>query len=115
MEVGIDIEKNERFKHLKENVLQRAFTKNELKYAFKFKNYHENLCSIWCVKEATVKAFSNLKIPFQEIEVTATPEGRPYIKKNKTIKEELKKLGFSQIKISLSHSQDYSTAICIIY
>lgn len=115
MEIGIDIEKNERFKNLNERVLNRAFTKNELAYAMKFVNYHENLCSLWCVKEATVKAFSNLKIPFQEIEVAATSDGRPYIIKNETIKKELAKLGFSEIKISLSHSEDYSTAVCLIY
>ena len=95
--------------------MHRAFTKNELAYAFKFKNYHENLCALWCVKEATVKAFSNLKIPFQEIEVSSTPEGRPFIIKNQTIKTELEKLGLTDIKISISHSQDYSTAICILY
>ena len=115
MEIGIDIEKNERFKNASKKLLERAFTKNELAYAMKFVNYHENLCSLWCVKEATVKAFSNTKIPFQEIEVASTPEGRPYIVKNETIKSELAKLGVSEIKISLSHADDYSTAVCLIY
>ena len=115
MEVGIDIEKNERFKNVSAHLIERAFTKNEIEYAKKFVNSHEQFCAFWCVKEACVKAFSNLKIPYQEIEITATPEGRPYIIKNERIKAELKKLGFSEIKISISHSKDYSTAICIIY
>ena len=115
MEVGIDIEQNERFKNVTEKFIERAYTKNEIAYATKFVNRHEQFCALWCVKEATVKAFSNLKIPFQEIEVSATPEGRPFIVKNETILNELKKAGCTEIKVSLSHSKDYSTAIVLIY
>ena len=115
MEVGIDIEQNERFKTVTDAFKNRAFTKNEIAYASKFVNQHEQFCALWCVKEATVKAFSNLKIPFQEIEVSSTPEGRPFIVKNERISAELKNLGFTEIKVSLSHSKEYSTAIVIIY
>ena len=115
MEIGIDIEQNERFKHVTQRFIERAYTKSEIEYAERFTNKHEQFCALWCVKEATVKAFSNLKICFQDIEVKATPEGRPYIVKNDVIKKELKKLGFSEIKISLSHSKDYSTAVVLIY
>ncbi len=115
MEVGIDIEQNDRFKNVGKKFIERAFTKNEIAYAERFLNKHEIFCSLWCVKEATVKAFSNLKICYQDIEVSNTPEGRPFIVKNKTIENELKKLGFSEIKISISHSKEYSTAICLIY
>lgn len=115
MEIGIDIEQNERFKNVTQKFIERAFTKNEIAYAEKFVNKHEQYCSLWCVKEATVKAFSNLAICFQDIEVKATPEGRPYIEKNEIISKELEMLGFSEIKISLSHSKDYSTAVVLIY
>lgn len=115
MEIGVDIEQNERFKNVSEHFLARVYTKNERAYAFKFKNSHEHLCAMWCVKEATVKAFSNLKIPFLEIEVSATSDGKPFIVKNKTILSELKKANCTEIKISLSHSKDYSTATCLIY
>lgn len=115
MEIGIDIEKNERFKNVSENLIKRAFTASEIEYAKKFVNSHEQFCAFWCVKEACVKAFSNLKLPYQEIEILATKEGRPYIKKNETIKNELTKLGLTDIKISISHSKDYSTAVCLIY
>ena len=114
MEVGIDIEQNERFKHVSQKFLERAFTPAEISYALKFKNSYENFCSMWCVKEAVVKAFSNRKLCFQDIEIASTIEGRPYIVLNKTIKAELKKAGAKKIKISLSHSKEYSTAICII-
>lgn len=115
MEIGVDIEQNERFKSVSKHFLERVYTKNELSYASRFKNSHEHLCAIWCVKEATVKAFSNLKIPFLNIEVAATSDGKPFIVKNQTILDELNKIKCTEIKISLSHSKDYSTAVCIIY
>ena len=115
MEIGIDIEQNERFKNKSKHFLERVYTKNELAYAEKFKNSYEHLCAFWCAKEAAVKAFSNLKIPFLEIEISATASGKPFIVKNETIKSELNKLGLTEIKISLSHSKDYSTAVCVIY
>lgn len=114
MEVGIDIEQNDRFKTVSENFIKRAFTKNEIEFAKKFKNSHEQYCSFWCVKEAVVKAFSNRKLCFQDIEISATKEGRPFIVLNDTIKAELEKAGAKEIKISISHSKEFSTAICII-
>ena len=114
MEIGIDIEQNERFKDVSQKFLERAFTKNEIAYASKFKNSHENFCALWCVKEAVVKAFSNRAIAFQDIEVSNTEEGRPFIVLNDTIKNELKKANAKEIKISISHSKEFSTAICII-
>lgn len=115
MEIGIDLEQNERFKSLSETCISRTYTKNEIEYAHKTKNFHERLCAMWCVKEAVIKAFSNLKIKYQEIETSVDENGKPFIVKNKTVLNELKKLGLSEIKISLSHTKDYSTAICLIY
>jgi holo-[acyl-carrier protein] synthase len=115
MEVGIDIEQNERFKNVSQRVIERAFTKDEIAYAEKNVNKHEILCSFWCVKEAVVKALSNRALDFQQVNITATEEGRPYIIKNEYIINELSKLGFTEIKISISHAKDYSTAICIVY
>ncbi len=114
MEVGIDIEQNERFKNISEHFINRVYTPNEIEFANKFVNKHEQFCAMWCVKEATVKAFSNLKIPFLEIEISKNETGRPIIVKNKTITKNLEKLGLSEIKVSMSHSKDYSTAIVII-
>jgi holo-[acyl-carrier protein] synthase len=115
MEIGIDIEKNERFVDLNPKVLEKTYTENERAYAQKFVNSHEILCSLWCVKEATVKAFSNLKIPFLEIEVAHEQSGKPFIVKNATILSELEKINANEIKISISHAKDYSTAVCLIY
>ncbi len=115
MELGIDIEQNERFFNLSEAFKKRAFTKEEIEYAESKKNKHQVYCSFWCVKEATIKALSNRALPFQEIQITATEEGRPYIIKTERMKKELAKLGLSEIKISISNAKDYSTAVCLVY
>ena len=114
MEIGIDIERNNRFEGKSASFLKRIFTPEEIEYAEKFKNSAEQYCSFWCVKEATVKAFSNLKMPFSEICTLHDKNGKPYIKHNETIKKELKKQNKTEIKISVSNSKDYSVAICII-
>lgn len=115
MELGIDIEQNERFKNISESFKTRAFTPSEIEYAEKRTNKHQVYCSFWCVKESVVKAFSNRALNFQQINILATEEGRPYIEMNETIKQELQKLGMSEIKISISNAKDYSTAVCLIY
>ena len=115
MELGIDIEQNDRFKSITESFKARAFTPSEIEYAEKRANKHQVYCSFWCVKESVVKAFSNRALNFQQINILATEEGRPYIEMNETIKQELKKLGMSEIKISISNAKDYSTAVCLIY
>jgi phosphopantetheine--protein transferase-like protein len=93
MEIGIDIEKNERFLNISETFKKKAYTKEEIEYAERQKNKHHVYCSFWCVKEATVKAFSNRALDFQQVMITATPEGRPFIIKNDYIKAELEKRG----------------------
>lgn len=114
MEIGIDIEKNERFIGISQKFLERAFTPLEIEFAEKKKNKHQVYCSFWCVKEAVVKAFSNRALNFQQINILATKEGRPFIELNDTISAELEKLGMHEIKISISNADEYSTAICII-
>ena len=115
MEIGIDIEKNERFKNMSESMLKRIFTKREIEYCRSFVNYEDHFCAFWCVKEAFVKATSNKTINFLNIEITHNETGKPEIIKNTEIKNILSSLDFENIKISLSHSNEYSVATCLIY
>lgn len=115
MEIGIDIEKNERFINKSQKFCKRVFAPEELEFAKKFANPSEQLCSFWCVKEAVVKTFSNLKIPFVQIVTLHDESGKPFIKLNDTILQELKKINASEIKISVSNTKDYSVAVCLIF
>lgn len=115
MEIGIDIEEIDRFKNFSDSKLKKIFTESEISYAKKFIDYEKHLCAFWCVKEATIKAFSNTKINFLEIEINHKENGCPFIVKNQTILNELNRLNLSEIKISISHSNSYATATCLIY
>lgn len=114
MEIGIDIESNERFKNMSDEKLEKIFTQGEINYAKKFIDSEKHFCAFWCVKESVIKAFSNKTIPLKKIEITHNENGKPEILKNDLILNELDKCSMHDIKISLSHSKDYSVAICIL-
>lgn len=115
MEIGIDIEQNSRFEQADAKLIERVFTKTERDYASKFKGAESRLCAMWCAKEATVKAFSDSNLSYLDIEILHEKSGKPYVKVTEKLKDELLKKGLHTIKISLSHSKDYSTAACLIY
>ncbi len=114
MEIGIDTELCERFVSLSDRVKNNTYTAAELEYANKYTRPQERLCAMWCVKEATVKAFSNLKLSFLDIELSHEADGKPYIVLNDTILAELKKNNATNIKVSLSHTKLHATAVVII-
>lgn len=114
MEIGIDIEQNSRFENASDKFLNRVFTKNELAYAKKFDDPAPKFCANWCVKEAVIKAFSNAKLSYSDIELSRDKNGKPFVVVSKNIQEALDERGYNEIKISLSHSKEYSTAICIL-
>lgn len=114
MDVGIDIELTNRFKGKPEKFYSEIFCPEEILYANKFQKPYEHFCAFWCVKEAVVKAFSNLTLPFDKICVLHDIHGKPYIKMTPEIEKELKAKKLSEIKISISHAGEYSTAICIL-
>ncbi len=109
--IGIDILEIERIKILAddENKLKKIFTENEINYFNNFKNKYEHICGFFCAKEAVKKALdcpNNLS--FLDIEILHSNSKKPYVKINK--KYEIKK----QIKISISHSKTFATAVCLI-
>jgi holo-[acyl-carrier protein] synthase len=113
--VGVDIEKIKRFEEIIKTknckVLEKIFTKNELKYCFSKLKPAQHLTGKFAGKEATIKALHDVmveKVDFKDIEIINNHEGIPQIKilSNKTIN--------SKIKISISHSEDNAIAFVII-
>lgn len=111
--IGVDIEENSRFdgKSLgnDEKFLKKIFTEGELRYCFKSKNSSEHLCARYCAKEAVVKALYDLKIKdiyYSDIEILKNKDNVPYVV--------LKQYPNLKIKISMSHSKNYSTANAMI-
>ena len=115
MEIGIDIEQNNRFKDFSAEKLNKIFTQKEIDYAMKFIDYEKHFCAFWCVKEAVIKAFSNKMLNFKDIQIDHAENGKPFLIKTPQIKNELERVSLNEIKISISHSKDYSVATCLIY
>lgn len=113
--IGTDIEDVERFKRLlvvKPQFLKKIFTPYELEYA-KNKLTAQTLAGMWCAKESVVKAMSGLNetISMQDVYIAHKVNGTPYVER---IKDRNNIEGFD-IKISISHTKKYATAVCLIF
>lgn len=112
--IGIDIESIKRIEKLmnkKPKIIKGFFSDYEWEYAKKKVNRSQTLTGIWCAKEAVVKAFYNIcPILIQEVKLKHRSSGVPYVfsisKKNILSKY--------QINISISHANDYATAVATI-
>lgn len=112
--VGIDIEEVERFKNLSETVLNRVYTAQEIEYCYSKAKPETHLAGMWCAKEAVVKCLNNLQFPVSEIEILHKENGAPYIKMSSKIKEYFIKNNIQGVDISISHTNNYATAIAVI-
>ncbi len=108
MEIGIDIEEIERIKnaHKKwgDRFLKRIYNSLEIEYCFNKKNPYASLCGRFCAKEAIIKASSSI-LSFKNIEILNDKNGKPYVLIDKKP---------SNIKVSISHSKRYATAVAIV-
>ena len=108
--IGVDIEDISRFTYLvkDKSFLNKVFTKNELEYCLKKKNYSQHLAVRFAAKEAIIKAFSdfNKLLEFNEISITNDKDGKPIVK--------LKNQKDFNIKISLSHNKNNAIAFVLI-
>ena len=110
--IGVDIEEISRFEKYTEDseFVKKVYTKNEIDYCFKSKQFAKHLTARFCAKEAIYKALSSLGfsgISFQDCEVINLETGAPQII---FLNEKLKKV---RAKISLSHSKTTATAFVI--
>lgn len=114
--VGIDIIEIDRIESAikrTKSFFDKTFTQYEKDYYIKKGRHIQTLAGFFCVKEATVKALGVGfgKIGLLDIEVRHRESGEPYAE----LYNEAKKLsGNKNIEISISHSQNYATAVCII-
>ena len=112
--VGIDIESVIKFKKLikfKNKILSKSFFESEYTYAMNRVNSDQSLAGIWCAKEAVVKSFSQFKlITTREVEIICVKNCAP----NAIIRTtRFKHLNFN-ISISISHTNQYATAISVL-
>jgi holo-[acyl-carrier protein] synthase len=94
-----------------------VFSENEIAYCDKQKKPFIHYAARWAVKEAYLKAYGvkfigNHRLP--EIETIHNQDGKPFIKLNGKSLEEYEEKKFSNIHVSISHTDSYAIAYVII-
>lgn len=115
---GIDIVKNSRvegaYRKFGERFLKRVYTDSEIDYCKKKVDFIECLSARFAAKEAVIKAFykvCNEKLPLNKIEIKGS-KGKPA---ELLLHSQYGSLTNWNIDISISHEEDFSIAIAILY
>ena len=115
--IGTDIESVKRFSSLpySENKIfyEKIFTKEEIKSCMAKPNPYQSFAARFASKESIIKAFSRLGVlSFKDVEFI---DGQNNIPKAIITKNKFRKLtGELTIKFSMSHTDEYATAVAII-
>lgn len=118
--IGIDIIEIDRIKHsvdtFGDSFLNKIYTKNELDYCLAKHNKYQHLAARFAAKEAIYKALASgweKEATWKSMEITNEANGLPVVKflgrLNEFISDD------KEIKVSLSHSDNYVAAVAIIY
>ena len=117
--LGIDIIEIRRIKESIDeygsNFLQKVYTPKEIEYCSAKANKYQHFAARFAAKEAVYKAFSTSHqegLSWQDIEITNEPSGMPIVKLNGKLKSFLSK--DKDLKISISHSDNFVTCVAII-
>ena len=109
MKIGIDLENNTRFIHIlnQPRFMSRIFTPSERDY-IKTAG-HKGACGIFCVKEAFAKAmgYGILSLHFHDVCVKHEASGKPVLCLSGPYDH-------LQAEISISHSGEHTTAVCLV-
>lgn len=118
--IGIDIIEIERIKNSIErfgnSFLNKIYTQNELDYCLAKNNKYQHLAARFAAKEAIYKAVATgweKDATWKSMEITNEPNGLPVVTFFGKLKEFLS--DDKDIKISISHSDNYVTCVAIIY
>jgi len=118
---GIDIIEVERvaasYKRFGDRFLKRILKESEIEYCLSHKNPAQFIAARFAAKEAISKAFGtgiSEKIGWQDIEICKEDSGKPYVKLHNKGLKLMEEYGATNLHISLSHTQNYATAIAIL-
>ena len=119
MKVGVDIVETNRFEKMQEieQSLSKVYTEYEIKHIGKAAKTLPRMAGLYAAKEAVVKAlgiglFGGLVL--NEIEIRHDDNGRPYLNLTDKVKAIFKEHGVSKADVSISHTDSYAVAICVL-
>ncbi|RHX87399.1 holo-ACP synthase [Leptospira stimsonii] len=120
--VGNDIVENSRIRELLEKhgdrFLKRVFSESEREYCTNRKDPIPHLSGRFCVKEAFIKAIEpgdKVILDMREIELFGKEFGKKELVLHGKSKELFLTKGYSGCSVSISHAENYSTAIVVLY
>jgi holo-[acyl-carrier protein] synthase len=96
--------------------LKRWFTAREIDYCLSKAVPSRHFAARFAVKEAVVKALSmpwDGPLPWRFIEIVNDPRGVPSVSLSGPIADAAVRAGIGEIKVSLSHCDEYATAIAL--
>lgn len=122
IKTGIDIVENERIKlaieRHGERFIKKIYTAAEIEYCEKKKNKIENYSGFFAAKESVLKALGtgiSQGLKLRDIEILHYKSGEPFAVLHALAKAKLQELGFSNVRISISHERKFSVAVAILF
>jgi len=116
--VGTDIIEIERVRRAvgRKNFLNNVFTEIEQAYCqSRGKNSAASYAARFAAKEAFFKALgTGIVLPLTDVEIVNDVRGVPKIFLRGKIQTLAAERGVKKISVSLSHSRDFATAVCVI-
>jgi len=118
--LGIDIIEIARIKKsiekYGERFLNKVFTKEEIKYCNNKFNKYQHYAARFAAKEAVYKALTSgwkEGLRWKDIEIQNDPTGMPLVNPTGRLQSFLS--DNTQLRISISHSENYVTSVAIIF
>ena len=116
MRVGVDLIEIERIRRALERYSgfrERCFTDAERAYCESRKNPAESYAGRFAGKEAVGKALGcGVRFTWREIEIRGRP--KPGVHVSGRTKAWAERVGAGRIELSMSHSQELATAVCLV-
>ncbi len=97
--------------------LRRWFTDREIRYCTAKAVPSRHFAARFAAKEAVVKALPlnwDGPLPWRSIEIVSDPRGAPSVSLSGAIGEAAVRAGVGEIRVSLSHCDEYATATAIV-
>ncbi|MBF0491738.1 MAG: holo-ACP synthase [Deltaproteobacteria bacterium] len=123
--IGVDVEILEGWKDRLQNqdFLKANFSPQEIEYCQTTHHPQQSLLGRWCAKEAVLKAMSSFKPheaivrgfgqDLSEVEIIPSAVKTPLCILHGKLEQRRIERGIQQIKISISHSEQYAIAVAI--
>lgn len=122
LSVGNDIVENGRIKDtfdkFGERFLEKVFSKDEVEYCLSKKNPIPHLSARFACKEAFIKAIeleNGKTLEMKEIELSGNFFGKKNLALHGKARELFLQKGYNEISVSISHTDEYATAVVILY